>query len=409
MKKITLEDAIKKISEINKDLEVISEEYINSRTPLKLRCTICGNIIEKPLKDIYKNFTCSKCRNKDGKFQRLSIEEIQEKAKIKSPGITILSDKYIHAKNPLKCQCEKCGHIWDVKMRILRDGTKCPNCNKDKPKKQRKDRVNSGKLTKEIVKQRLSHISDDIIVNYNDFEKSSSKMRCKCKVCGTEWRSSVYTLEANHGCPKCAKIKSAESCRYTMDYVKARLAELTDNTIIVSDTYINSSTDLLCQCNTCGNLWTTNWSILRQRQQCPECAKENVRGKNSPAWDGGVTELNAFLRGAIYDWKRDSMVYSGYRCVITGEKFDEVHHIYGFNTIVKDVLHRCELPIYEKIGMYSEEELESLRKACVDIHYENGLGACLTEKVHEKFHSIYGYGDNTLEQFEEFKQNYAND
>lgn len=33
-------------------------------------------------------------------------------------------------------------------------------------------------------------------------------------------------------------------------------------------------------------------------------------------------------------------------------------------------------------------------------------GVCLCEKCHKEFHHIYGYRDNTKEQFEKFKLTY---
>ena len=41
---------------------------------------------------------------------------------------------------------------------------------------------------------------------------------------------------------------------------------------------------------------------------------------------------------------------------------------------------------------------------CLELHYQYGLGVSLLESVHKEFHDLYGRGDNTPEQFEEFKK-----
>ena len=34
------------------------------------------------------------------------------------------------------------------------------------------------------------------------------------------------------------------------------------------------------------------------------------------------------------------------------------------------------------------------------------LGVCLTKEIHKKFHEVYGYGNNTEEQWNDFVKNY---
>lgn len=405
MKKIDLEGARVRIYNINQDIELVSTTYINSRTPLKLRCKICGNVWEQSLKDIGKNYKCGACRNKDGNFQIFDIDKIKERASKTSPGITVISDVYIHAKVPLICSCDKCGHVFEKSFRAIRDGVKCPKCLK-KERVFTKKRARTSNLTKEIVESRLEAVSDKIIINLDGFINSSSKIECECKLCGTKWRTTMYVLEGNHGCPKCAKISSGDKCRYTINIIRDMLSELTDKVIILSDNYVNSSSELNCQCQVCGNTFMTDWSRLRQNQNCPECSRRSMRGEGSPAWQGGITELHRYLRGTFPEWKNDTKIYSGYRCIVTGDKFDHIHHLYGFNLIAQETMDECNLPVYDTIEKYTNEELELMRETCLRIHYEHGLGVCLKKEIHELFHQQYGAGDNTYEQFEEFKKNY---
>lgn len=144
--------------------------------------------------------------------------------------------------------------------------------------------------------------------------------------------------------------------------------------------------------------------------KCRNCAKESFTEKMSgelhPNWKGGVSEIHVWLRGKIDSWRVNSIEKCNSICVITGEKFDDVHHLYSFNLILQDVFLKTEIPIKTSISEYSQRELEALATVCVQEHSKHPLGICLKEDVHLLFHKNYGYGDNTPEQFEEFKQRY---
>lgn len=131
-------------------------------------------------------------------------------------------------------------------------------------------------------------------------------------------------------------------------------------------------------------------------------------GELNPNWRGGISNLSKYLRRNIKQWKIDSMKYCNYKCVITGEDFDDIHHLYSFNQIVEETLDILNLPQYDEIGKYTSEELLLLEQTCLELHYKYGYGACLKKSVHDLFHFIYGYGNNTPEQFEEFKDKYNN-
>jgi len=89
--------------------------------------------------------------------------------------------------------------------------------------------------------------------------------------------------------------------------------------------------------------------------------------------------------------------------VITNKKFDVIHHLYNFNSILKETLKILDIPIHKNIKKYTIKELTLISRTCEQIHYKYGLGVCLSKEVHKEFHSLYGTKNNTKEQFEEFK------
>ena len=169
--------------------------------------------------------------------------------------------------------------------------------------------------------------------------------------------------------------------------------------------YANTKTKVLIDFN-CGH--EPNWirpNAVKQGVGCPKCATENNSGENCNLWKGGVSPLAKHLREKINQWKKDSFKQTNYKCVITGVKGSVVvHHLTGFNTILFETMETLNLPIYQTISEYTPEELKLIENKCLELHYKYGLGVVLSEEVHKEFHSIYGYGDNTPEQFKEFKQ-----
>ena len=118
-------------------------------------------------------------------------------------------------------------------------------------------------------------------------------------------------------------------------------------------------------------------------------------------------DLITYLRGQLFNWKQESMKNCNYKCVISGNRFDNIHHIYGFNLIFEEFISTYNVKIYKSILSYTKEELNLITKNFLKIHNKYPLGVCLTKEIHEEFHKIYGYGRNTTDQWNEFKKQYS--
>jgi len=102
------------------------------------------------------------------------------------------------------------------------------------------------------------------------------------------------------------------------------------------------------------------------------------------------------------------MFNCNYKCVITGKKFNAIHHLYSFNKILKETLEELVLPIHKEINDYTSKEMNLIKDIIIKKHNEYPLGVCLCKEIHNLYHKIYGKVDNTPEQFEEFKIRYNN-
>ena len=153
------------------------------------------------------------------------------------------------------------------------------------------------------------------------------------------------------------------------------------------------------------------YSSFNQGHGCKYCDIERKTGETSPNWKGGITPLHNHLRTIILPWKIDSRNSCNNKCVITGKSSVIIHHLYGFNFILKELIDELKLNIdfiKNKVEDLSKKHLKQIEDKCLELHYKYGLGICLSDDIHKLYHSIYSYGNNTPSQFEEFCQRYYN-
>lgn len=108
------------------------------------------------------------------------------------------------------------------------------------------------------------------------------------------------------------------------------------------------------------------------------------------------------------DWKKESMKNCNYKCIITGNRFDDIHHIHGLNLILNETINDLNILIKETMNEYSDEELKSILTLFRLKQNKYPLGICLAKNVHSLFHNTYGYGNNTESQWVEFVKDYKN-
>lgn len=154
------------------------------------------------------------------------------------------------------------------------------------------------------------------------------------------------------------------------------------------------------------------YKTIKKGHGCKKCGYERASKSNSGSgnwnWGGGVSELKHYLRKTIDGWKFESLKAHDFKCAVTGEKAQDlqVHHLTPFYIIRDEALRELNLPVYERIGDYSVEELDSLVDLIKRKHDEE-LGVPLRYRIHRLFHSEYGNTTNAKD-FEEFKTRYHN-
>lgn len=113
-------------------------------------------------------------------------------------------------------------------------------------------------------------------------------------------------------------------------------------------------------------------------------------------------DIYEYIRKNNTEWKIMSMRNCNFKCVITGERFDEIHHLYGFNKMVDETLEILNIDKNLNVSEIDKSVLSLILKTFRDIQSKYPPGVCLKKELHTQFHILYGYGDNTIEQWDEF-------
>lgn len=372
---------------------LLSKEYVNNSTELKYICE-CKEERKIKLSNFLIGIRCKECgiKNRVNPNKRTQSEA----ENIFSNEGSVLLDTYINSKTPVSFLC-RCNRIGIKTTDGFMKTSSCVACSYErKGIKFRHDIGTVGKL-----------FSDGNCTLLDErYEDNRTPLKYKCECENISYIKLVNFLKGI----RCEECTAKKRIKYNKDYIKGIVES--NRCQYVSHERDCGQTRVVIIC-TCGREDSVYLPAFQLGAKCRTCAKESFRekmtGELHPNWKGGITEVHVWLRGRINNWRANSIQECNNRCVITGEEFNDVHHLYSFNLILQDVFDETGIPIRTGIDEYSQKELEMLSDACVQEHKKHPLGVCLKESIHIAFHNKYGYGNNTPEQFYEFKKAYKDD
>lgn len=135
--KDTNETFIKKLK-VKKPYLILLSEYKDRKTPIKVKCSICGHIWECLPPNLMSSRNCPNCaiinKSKTHKQFEQEIKNINPYIKLNS--------EYINTTTKIETECLICGHIWYPQARNILSGRGCPHCATSKGEKKIKEVLN---------------------------------------------------------------------------------------------------------------------------------------------------------------------------------------------------------------------------------------------------------------------------
>lgn len=144
--------------------------------------------------------------------------------------------------------------------------------------------------------------------------------------------------------------------------------------------------------------------LHRKPQSIKGMRRKNKIYRHDPEEATKYKTVARYINRHNAEWKKESAKNCDYKCVISGEPFSDIHHLYSQNLILKEALDKIGMILPEDINAVSQEDKDKILRAFYEEQSKHPLGVCLQEKYHMMFHRIYGFGNNTPEQFEEFRR-----
>lgn len=199
----------------------------------------------------------------NGRMKKKSHDEFVNEMKRIHPDIEV-REKYDLFSKPVAVHCNKCGFDWAPIAGSLLRGHGCPVC------------TGSGQITGEAFVRKLATIRDDVIL-VGPYENALKKTDFKFLNCGHVCEMTPSKITSLRGCPKCSAMNKGATRRFTMDKFMEVMNKIDPNLEVVDgQEYKNELSPIALRCRSCGNVFSTRLSLLRDSKGCPCCHRWNT-------------------------------------------------------------------------------------------------------------------------------------
>lgn len=333
---------------------LLGHDYKNANSRLRYRCEKHPEkVLFMRYADLVNGARCPYCVGTGKLSYKQVAREFVER------GYTLLEKEYINSTTKMRYMCPEHPHKkTKITYKNLRNGHGCPYC------------AGKGRLTFDEVKEEFKGRGYELLET--EYIDSGHRMRFVCpNHPNKDTRISFSSLRRGSGCAYCAKV-----AKYTIEEVKIDFQHVGYE--LLETRYVNNSLKLSYRCPRHPNENTSvAYRDFLRGDRCRFCANEARSGENNPRWNSSYTDEERRL-------KRNTPMYREWRI-----------------TVYKRDHYTCQCCSKNRKTKYHAHHLQGYNW-CPELRYDISNGVTLCEECHENFHSTYGKGNNTREQFEEW-------
>jgi predicted Zn-ribbon and HTH transcriptional regulator len=361
-------DLKKEIYNLVEDEYTLLESYMDSKTKLLFKHNICGETFSMLPSNFLRGHRCPHCFKIAKKDTQTFKKEIYS---LVGDEYEVLGE-YINKKTKvlIKHNNKECGfYEWEVRPDSLKRGHRCPKCYENN--------INKSSI---IINNNLKEKYKDEFIFLSPYVNGKQNIKIKCVICGEKYEKSPYLLlKKTYECKKCNEQLIKKETRPTKkhikrdtEYVRKEIEQITNKEYSMIGEYSETKIPIIIKHNVCGHEWSIRiHDFLDKECRCPKCYIENrckELGISISQWGNCDNKKQRKLTR----WSKKVRNKDNNKCVICSSIVNlNAHHLNGWNW---DIDNRTNI--------------------------DNGVTLC--EECHKKFHSIYGYGNNSKEQFNEY-------
>lgn len=202
-KKKTHKEFINQIYQLVGEEYSVEEEYIDSRTPIKIKHKICN--YEWPITpdNFLRGQRCPQCQGLIKKNIQQIINEIYT---LVNDEYTVLSKEYVNANTPIIIRHNICNHEYPVTPnKFINQNTRCPLC------------AGNIKKTTGIFKKDVFDLVKDEYSVLGEYINARTNIKMRHNICLNEYPVTPINFLKGRRCPFCAESKGEQEIRHWLN------------------------------------------------------------------------------------------------------------------------------------------------------------------------------------------------